>query len=188
MSQGSKSSDINKEFLKNYINSGYLVDGGLQVKATKSKSDWFSVADLFYFLESSALNMLLIKYKLLPQTQSFIITKVYDVQLTSAFFNHLVVTDIRFYRYISRRDYPFRNIRNESLNKIKKNLKKPIKFFSYSLKTSATSNTSRWQGTLHAGHLFDFLEKNNTCGHIREIPLNDSNFNYCGVDIEPIRL
>lgn len=124
----------------------------------------FSTADLFYFLESSHLNMLLIKYKVKTQARLFTITEVYAVQLKPSFFNYIINNNNPFFKWLVSKDTPFIQDNGENYNKKK----------------------TRWQGNLNLTHLRKFLNQNEVYGHIEKIKLN--NFNFCGIDIKPLKL
>ena len=171
------SSDINKRFLGSFIPNNYLVDGNLQIKAGKTRS--FPVADLFYFLESKKLNMLLIRYEPNKQERTFKIIEVYFVKLNSSFFNYIVTKHFNFFKYISSLPKSCKK-NSKKLNK-KKCIEK-LKFFSY------THKRTRWQGLLNIKALIKFLEENKTYGSVERIELKNSCFSFCGVEISPIKM
>jgi hypothetical protein len=174
-------SDINKKFLENHINSGKLVDGHLQIKASKTNS--FSTADLFYFLESPTLNLLLIKYKVDTRNKTFKIIKVYNVQLYFSFFEYIISNNEPFLKFLSEKEDPFRDVSKNFNEKKDKMAKKKLKFFSFSHKRT------RWQGSLNITPLRKFLEENNEYGYVKEIKIDHScSFSYCDVCIKPITL
>jgi hypothetical protein len=175
-------SDINKKFLQDFINSGKLLDGHLQIKASKTNS--FSTADLFYFLESSQLNMLLIKYKVNTLNRSFKIIEVWNVQLNSLFFEHIMDINSKMLGSLAEKSDPFKNTSKNINKKKNKLIKKKLKFFSFSHKKT------RWQGNLNIVSLKEFLQQNKNCGYVEKIEINhnDSSFTFCDICIKPLIL
>ena len=173
-------SDINKKFLRSFINSGYLIDGHLQIKASKSNS--FGIADLFYFLSSSQLNILLIQYKLNKKNRTFKINKVYIVKLNFSFFIYLIKHYYEFWEFLSDQPNIFnKNSCNFNKHKQKTKMKK-LGFFSF------THKKPRWQGNLNLIPLIKFLEQNKNHGSIDEIEIKNNSFTFCGININPLTL
>lgn len=171
------SSDINKTFLEDFIRSGHLIDAHLQIKASKTNS--FGTADLFHFLKSSNLNMLLIRYEPNTQNRTFKITKVYIVKLNLSFFIHIVSSNLKFFKYMSNQKNLFKKDAH-TFNKKKNKMTIKWKHFSYSKKGT------RIVGNLNLIPLIKFLKNNKAHGEIHEIKITNNSFSLCGVVIEPL--
>lgn len=167
---GFGSCDIDKKFLKKYIDSNFLIEGHLQIKV--SLSNIFGVADLFYFLVSPPLNLLLLNYEINTKNRSFKITKAFLVKLNSSFFEFIISKNLDFFKFLSQTKNPYSNFNNKKNREAEK-----ISFFSYSFKRT------RWQGALKLKQLIEFLEQDKKYGSIDEIKVKNNHFTFCGVDI-----
>jgi len=170
-------SDINQKFLINPIGLGYLIPANLQIKGSRTKT--FSTADLFYFLECSSLNMLLINYKVNTRKRTFKITEVYNVRLFPPFFDHVINVNEKWFEVLFKKKYPF----HDKLKTYNTEKKKYIKTFNT---LSITAKVKRWQGNFNLTSAIKFFKKNESYGQIEKLKVNNDNFIFCGVTIEPL--